>query len=74
MTNKRNMFLEMVAFLFLMTRDDVAHNRQKKTDCNKHYYGLWRMINREFNMEQLIRIVQKIIISLMSVFMSGIST
>ena len=67
-TNKRNMLLETVAFLFLVTREDVSQTRRTTSECNEHYYGLWRMIQREFNMEQLIRIFQKIIIKLQAIF------
>ena len=74
MTNKRNMFLEMAAFMFLVTRENVSQTRRTAPECNEHYYGLWRMIQPKLNMEQIIRIVQKSIIRLMSIFRSGIFT
>ena len=74
MTNKRIMFLETVAFLFLVTRDDLSQTKQRTSECNKHYYEFWRMIHLELNMEQIIRIVQKSIIILMYIFRSGIVT
>ena len=66
-TNKRNTFLETSAFMFLVTRDDVSHTRRTALECNEHYYELWIIIQREFN----IQIVQKSIIRLISIFMSG---
>ena len=74
MTKKRNMLPKTVAFLFLVTRDDVSQNRQTSSYFNEHYNGLWRMIQREFNMEQLIRIVQKSIIRIMYIFKIGLGT
>ena len=74
MTNKRKLLLETVAFLFLLTRDNISQNRWITSECNKHYHGLWRMIQRVFNMEQLIRILQKSIIKLISIFRSGLDT
>ena len=62
MPNKRNMLLETVACLFLFSRDDVSQGQRLTSEANEHTYGMWRMILREFNMEQLIQIVQKAII------------
>ena len=50
MTNKRNMLLETVAFLFLVTKDEFSQTRQTKSECNGHNYGLCRIIQRELNM------------------------
>ena len=62
MPNKRNMLLETIACLFLFTRKDVSQGQRLTSEANEHTFGIWRMILREFNMEQLIRIVQKAII------------
>ena len=62
MTNKRNVLLETVPFMFLVARDDMSQTRRLAEEENEHVYGLWRMVLREFNMEHLIRIVQKRII------------
>jgi len=59
MANKRNMVLETIGLLFLVARDDVLHPRRNSSECNEHTYGMWRTMAREFNMDQLIRIVQK---------------
>ena len=73
-TNKQNMLLETIAFLFLVTRDNISQTRRTTFECNGHYYGLWRMIQQEFNMKQLIRIFQKSIIKLQVIFESDLVT
>jgi hypothetical protein len=67
MANKRNMLLETVGILFLIARDDVFHPRQNTLECNEHTFGMWTTMSssREFNMDQLICIVQKANIKLM---------
>jgi hypothetical protein len=71
MPNKRNMLLETIACLFLFPRQDVFQGQRLTSEANEHTYGLWRMILREFNMEQLIRIVQKAIIKNDAMFESN---
>ena len=71
MPNKRNMLLETVACLFLFTRRDVSQGQRLTSEANEHTFGIWRMILREFNMEQLIRIVQKAIIKNEAMFESN---
>lgn len=66
------MLLETVACLFLFSRDDVSQGQRLTSEANEHTYGMWRMILREFNMEQLIRIVQKAIIKNNALFESGL--
>ena len=72
MANKRNMLLETVGILFLIARDDVFHTRQNTSECN----GMWRTMSssREFNMDQLIRIVQKTNIRTDAIFSSQLKT
>ena len=74
MANKRNMLLESIAILFLVTRSDVSHPRQTTSECNEHTYGFWQMLLKEFNMEQLIRIVEKADIKLSAIFKAGLVT
>ena len=57
--NKRNMCLETIGALFLFPHSDVSEGRRLTSDPNEHIYGMGRMILREFNMEQLIRIFRK---------------
>ena len=57
--NKRNMCLEAIGALFLFPRSDVSEGRRLNFYPNEHTYGMWRMILREFNIKQLIIIVQK---------------
>ena len=68
--------LETVGFLFLVTRSNVnvSQSRRITSKCNKFFYGIWRMILQEFNMEQLICIVQKSAIKLSSIFESDLKT
>ena len=63
-----------ISFIFLVPRDDVSQTRRLTEDGNEHFYVLWRMILREFNMEKLIRIVQKSIINIQAMFDSGLVT
>ena len=74
MTNKRNMALKTIAVLFLVTRADVFQPRRVTSEANEHTYGLWRMILREFNVEQLIRIIQKVNIWVNAIFEGGLVT
>ena len=52
------MCLETIGSLVLFPRSDVSEGRRLTFEHNEHIYGMWRMILREFNMEQLIIIVQ----------------
>ena len=45
--------------MFLFPRIHVSEVRRLNSDPNDHTYGMWKMIIHEFNMEQLIIIVQK---------------
>lgn len=74
MPNKRNMLLETIGILFLVTRDDVMHPRRNTSECNEHTFGMWRTIRREFNMEQLVRIVQKSILRTNCIFEGNLAT
>ena len=49
--NKRNMLLEYIGLLFLLSRSDVLHPRRLTSECNEHTYGFWQMILKEFNVE-----------------------
>ena len=72
LANKRNFLLETFGVMFLVARKDVAQPRRTTSECNEHTYGMWRMQLREFNIEQLTRIVQKSLIMLDCVFASGL--
>jgi hypothetical protein len=76
MANKQNMLLETVGILFLISRDDVFHPRQNTSECNNHTFGMWRTMSssREFNMDQLICIVQKTNIKTAAIFSSQLKT
>jgi hypothetical protein len=70
--NKRNMVLETVGIMFLVAKKDVEHPRRTTSECNDHTYGMWRMMLWEFNVEQLIRIVQKSMIKVDFIFASSL--
>jgi hypothetical protein len=72
LANKHNMVLETFGLLFLVTRDDVSQLRRVTSECNEHIYGNWRQILREFNMEQLIDLVNKVSIRTEAIFRSGL--
>ena len=74
MSNKIKILLEIISFIFLVPRYYASQTRRIKKEGNKHFYGLWIMILREFNMEKLIWIVQKRIINLQSIFENGLVT
>ena len=74
LANKRNMLLETISFLFVVTRSDVSQPRRATSECNEHTCGCWRMIQSDFNMEQLTRIVDKIRIRFDAIYNSGLVT
>ena len=78
MANKRNILLETIGVLFLVTRDDVFHPRRNTSECNEHTFGMWRWrwmsSSREFNGEQLLRIVEKTNIKIDAIFASDLKT
>ena len=74
MTNKRNMLLETISFIFLVPRDGVSQTQCLAEEGNEHFCVLWIMILWELNMEQLIQIVQKSIIKLQAIFESSLFT
>ena len=74
MTNKRNMTMETVAVLFLVSRSNVSHLRRCTSESNDNIYGIWRQILREFNMEQPISIVGKQRLNMKAVFEIDILT
>lgn len=72
--NKRNMLLETISLLFLVTRDDVSQPRRLTSEANEHTYGCWRMTQSDFNLEQLIGIVDKTKIRFDAIYSSGLVT
>ena len=57
--NKRNMLLETLSLLFLVTGSDVLQPRRMTSEANKHTHGCWHVLQSDFNLEQLVRIVDK---------------
>ena len=72
--NKRNMLLETLSLLFLVTRSDVSQPRRMTSEANEHTYGCWRVIQSDFNLEQLVRIVDKSKIRSDAIYTSGLLT
>ena len=68
MTNKQNVLLELIGLLFLVQWKDVTQSRCDTYQCNEHTFGMYCMILREFNIKQLICIVQKSLIRLDAIF------
>lgn len=71
---KRNMLLETVSVLFLVCRDDVSQLRRCTSEANEHFYGMLRQLLREFGLEQLIRLVDKIELKSKAIFESNLAT
>ncbi len=72
MINKRNMLLESIGMLFLVTRKDVSQPRRTTSECNEHTFWMYRMMLRDFNIEQLICIVNKCKIRIDAMFESNL--
>ncbi len=72
MTNKQNMLLELIGLLLFVRQKDVTQPRCATSKCNEHTFAMYRMILWEFNMEQLICIVQKSLIRLGAIFESDL--
>ena len=53
------MVLEIVANISLLTRKDVKTTRRLTSDANERTYGVWRSVNREFNIAQAIGIKEE---------------
>ena len=73
--HKRNITLfETTSLLFLVTRSDVSQPRRMTSEANKHTYGCWRVIPipSDFNLEQLIGIVDKSKIHSDAIYSSGL--
>ena len=72
--NKRNMLIETLSFMFLVSRSDVIQRRRLTSEPNEHTYGCWRVILPDFTIEQLIGIVDKNKIRFDAIFGSGLVT
>ena len=60
LTNKRNIALESVALLFLVSRSDVPQVRRGTSEPNEHFYGMLRQMLREFTAEELVHLCNKV--------------
>ena len=73
LTKKRNICLETIGALLLFPHSDISEVRCLTSALNEHIYGMWKIILRVFNMEHLIRIVQKNNFLMECIFESGIT-
>ena len=71
--NKNNMCFENIGYFFLFKLSNVLEGMCLNSDPNEHTYGMWQMILREFNMEQLIRIFQNNNLRMECIFESDIA-
>ena len=60
LTNKRNIALESVALLFLVSRSDVPQVRRGTSEPNEHFYGMLRQMLQEFTAEELVHLCNKV--------------
>ena len=74
MANKQNILLDSIGVLFLVTRRDVSQPRCTTSEYNEHMHGICRMVQREFNIEHLFRIVEKLNARLEVIFESNLVT
>ena len=72
--NTISMVLETVATIFLVTREDVKTPRRLTSEANEHTYGSWRIVIREFSIDQVIGIEEKRRNYVNSVFEGNIKT
>ena len=63
-----------IAFLFLVSRSDVSYPRYCTCDSNEHVYGMCRNLLWEFNMENIVHIVDKKIQKAKAIFESDLLT
>ena len=67
------MWLETIGILFLVTRIDVSQPRRVTSEPNEHTIGAWRSVMNEFNIMQLIQLVDKTKIRMEAIFNGDIS-
>jgi hypothetical protein len=72
--NKRNMLIETLSFMFLVSQSDVTQSRRITSEPNEHTCGCWRVMLPDFTIEQLIGIVDKNKIRFDAIFGSGLMT
>jgi len=64
------MVLESVAMLFLVIRSDVSQPRRMTSEACEHTFGSVRQMQREFNVEQFINLVERMQMRVNSIFES----
>ena len=72
MTNKRNVVLQSTTVLFLVALADTTQVRRANTEQREHSYSILRQILREFTVEQLIRLVDRMKLKMDAIFASDL--
>eukprot|EP00957_Ditylum_brightwellii_P112938 8611842-Ditylum_brightwellii.AAC.1 len=57
--NKRNMVIEIIGTIFLVTRKDVQTPHPVTSEANEHTFGRWRRVQHEFNLAQVCGVEEK---------------
>ena len=68
LTNQRNIALESVALLFLILRSDVPNIRRATSEPNEHFYGLLRQLLREFKVDEMVHLANKLMLKVNAIF------
>ena len=68
LTNQRNIAPESVALLFLVLRSGVPNIRRATSEPNEHFYGLLRQLLREFKVDELVHLVNKLMLKVNAIF------
>ena len=66
--------METLSVRFLLSISDVSQPGLCNSDPNDHIYSIWRHTIREFNMEQLVLIVDKKRLKMKTIFESDVLT
>ena len=68
LTNQRNIALKSVALLFLVLLSDVPNIRRATSEPNEYFYGLLCQLLREFKVDELMRLVNKLMLKVNAMF------
>ena len=74
MTNKRNVTMETLSVMFIVSGSDVSQPRRCTYESNDHFYGMCIQILKEFNMEHLVHIADKQRLKMKNIFNSDLLT
>ena len=66
--------MEAITICFLAVRGDVSQLRRCTSEGNKHSFGSPRQMLREFTVEQLIHLVDKLKLQMDAIFSGDLAT